>query len=70
MFNNFFIYFLLLIVHECGHALIGYILGYKIDKIKFYPYGGVTLFKAIYNKSLKTEFFVLISFELTTTLRF
>lgn len=61
LFNNFFIYFLLLIIHEFGHAIIGYMLGYKIDKIKLYPYGGVTLFNANYNKSLKSELFVLIA---------
>lgn len=61
LFNNFIIYFSLLIIHELGHALIGFCFGYKIDKIKLYPYGGVTLFNKTYNKSLKSEFFVLIA---------
>lgn len=39
---------------------MGIILGYKLDQIKFYPYGGVTLFKANYNKSLKSEMLVLL----------
>jgi len=59
--KNFFIYFFLLIIHELGHTIIGIILGYKLDKIKLYPYGGVTLFKSTYNKSLKSEFIVLIA---------
>lgn len=61
LFNNFFLYFILLVMHELGHTLIGIILGYKIDCIKIYPYGGITLFKDSYNKSLKSEFFVLIA---------
>lgn len=39
---------------------MGISFGYKLDKIKIYPYGGITLFKSIYNKSLKSEFIVLI----------
>lgn len=61
LFNNFFLYFFLLIIHELGHALIGIIFGYKINKIKIYPYGGVTIFDSMHNKSLISEFFVLIA---------
>lgn len=60
LFNNFIVYFLLLIIHELGHALIGTILGYKLDRIKIYPYGGLTLFKSFYNSPLKKELFVLL----------
>lgn len=60
LFNNFIVYFFLLFIHELGHTLTGIILGYKLDKIKFYPYGGVTLFKCSYNTPLIKEFLVLI----------
>lgn len=60
LFNNFFVYFSLLIIHELGHALTGILLGYKIDRIKLFPYGGVTLFKPNYNTPLKKELLVLI----------
>ena len=60
LFNNFFVYFLLLIIHELGHTITGILLGYKLDKIKIYPYGGITLFKFGYNTPLKKELLVLI----------
>jgi len=60
LFNNFFIYFILLIIHELGHAITGIILGYKLDKIKIYPYGGVTQFQPAYNAPLKKELIVLV----------
>lgn len=60
LFNNFMIYFSLLIIHELGHTLMGIILGYKLDKIKIYPYGGITLFKFGYNIPLKKELLILI----------
>ena len=60
LFNNFVIYFSLLIIHELGHTFMGITLGYKVDKIKIYPYGGVTTFKCTYNDPLFKEFLVLI----------
>ena len=59
-FNNFIPYFLLLLIHELGHAITGIILGYKLDKITFYPYGGITLLKYPLNISLKKELLILI----------
>lgn len=59
-FNGFFPYFFLLFIHELGHAITGVCLGYKLDKITFYPYGGVTTFNLPMNISLKKELFILI----------
>ena len=59
-FNHFSIYFLLLIIHELGHTLIGIILGYKLDKISFYPCGGVTSFNIPLNIPLKKELLILM----------
>ena len=59
-FNHFSIYFLLLIIHEFGHTLTGIILGYKLDKISFYPCGGVTSFNIPLNIPLKKELLILI----------
>ena len=61
LFNNFVIYFSLLIIHELGHAIIGILLGFKLSQIKLYPYGGQTLFKTCYNAPLKKELLVLIA---------
>ena len=59
-FNNFIYYFSLLFIHELAHALTGIILGYKLEKIMFYPLGGITIFNLPINISLKKELLILI----------
>ncbi len=59
-FNNFLPYFLLLIIHEMGHAITGILLGYKLDKIAIYPYGGLTNFNLPLNIPLKKELLILV----------
>ncbi len=59
-FNDFFPYFSLLMIHEFGHAITGMILGYELDKIIIYPYGGLTLFNFPINIPLKSELLILI----------
>lgn len=60
LFRQFSIFFGLLFIHECGHFLTGYFLGWKLDKIYFYPYGGYSKFITKVNQPLWQEFFVLI----------
>ena len=60
-FKNFFSYFSLLFLHELGHSLMGIILGYQLDRIIFYPYGGVTTFNMPLNIPLKNELLVLLA---------
>ncbi len=43
-----------------GHAITGIILGYKLDKITIYPYGGITTFNLPLNIPLKKELIILI----------
>ena len=59
-FNYFIPYFLLLLIHELGHALTGIILGYKLEKIVFYPLGGITIFNLPLNIPLIKELIILI----------
>ena len=59
-FNNFFPYFSLLLIHEMGHAVTGIILGYQLDKIVLYPYGGITKFNLPLNIPLNKELFILL----------
>ncbi len=59
-FNHVFPYFSLLMIHEMGHALCGVILGYELDKITIYPYGGVTTFNLPINIPLKKELLILL----------
>lgn len=44
------IIFSIVLIHELGHVFFTFILGYKIEKITIYPFGGVT----IINKDLNT----------------
>ena len=60
-FNSFFPFFFLLLIHEIGHAITGIVLGYSLDKITFYPYGGITTFNYPFNIPLKKELLILIN---------
>ena len=59
-FNYFIGYFSLLFIHELGHAVTGIIMGYKLERIIFYPLGGVTLFNLPINIPLKKELLILL----------
>ena len=59
-FNAFWPYFSLLFIHELGHAITGIIMGYQLDKITFYPYGGITTFNLPLNIPLVKELIILI----------
>ena len=59
-FNYFIPYFFLLFFHEIGHATIGILLGYKINKIMLYPLGGVTIFNMPINSPMFHEILILV----------
>ncbi len=59
-FNNFIPYFSLLIIHEFGHGIIGIMMGYNLDKIIIYPYGGITVFNLPLNIPLNKELLILV----------
>lgn len=59
-FNNFFPYFALIFIHELGHMITGIVLGYQLDKITFYPYGGITTFNLPLNIPLFKELLILV----------
>lgn len=50
----------LIFIHELGHFLTAFFLGWKTDKICLYPYGGISLFKQYVNVHRKEEWLVLI----------
>ena len=51
---------LLLLIHECGHFFTAYFFNWKVDKIVFYPYGGISKFNHEINCPLKEELIVLL----------
>jgi len=70
MFNEFFIIFSIVIIHELGHILSAKIYGWKLDKISIYPYGGCVKFGEDLNKSLYQEMIIMLSGPLTQILYF
>lgn len=59
-FKNFFFFLSIIIIHELGHVFMGLILGWELDKICLYPYGGITKFNVDINKRLSEELLVLL----------
>lgn len=59
-FNLIFITSILLLIHESGHFFTAYIFNWEIDKIFFYPYGGVSKFNHEVNCPIKEELIVLL----------
>lgn len=60
-FKQFLYLFLLIFIHELGHAMVAMFYKWNIEKIKILPFGGVTVFKENLNKPIKEEFIILIS---------
>lgn len=56
-----FIVFVLLFFHECGHFLMACLFGFDVDRIYFYPWGGISKFTTKLNVSIFQEFIVLIA---------
>lgn len=54
------ILFLLIIIHEVGHASAALICGVSVDKIYIYPFGGLSKINLSMNESLYKELFILV----------
>ena len=54
------LFMIIILVHELGHFVTAFLLGWKIQKIILYPYGGCSYFDEDINVSLKEEFLVLV----------
>ena len=50
----------MILVHELGHFLAGKLLGFKVDKIEIYPYGGCSKMSYDINTSFLKEFLVFV----------
>ncbi len=61
LFKEFTFIFILLFCHEMGHAIVGTLLKWKVKKITFYPYGGLTLFETKENRSINKEILIILA---------
>lgn len=55
-----FILLFLIFIHELGHLLFAYLIGYRKVKIILYPFGGVTKYNELLNSSMTKELIVLM----------
>ena len=51
----------LIFIHELGHFFVAKLLGWNVDKIYFYPYGGFTKFNEELNKPKYQELFIMLA---------
>ncbi len=70
MFKEFFMIFIIIIIHELGHLIVAIILKWNTGKIKIYPFGGCCNFEEIINKPLKEELLILIAGPITQMFAF
>ena len=60
LLKYYFLYTLVIIIHELGHIFASIILKWNIDKITIYPFGCMTTFNNKLNSSIIEEFLILI----------
>jgi len=60
LFKQLLTFLFIIIIHELGHITGSLLLNWKIEKIVILPFGGITIFNELINRSLKEELFILI----------
>lgn len=60
-FMQFIIISILIIFHELGHFITAMMLNVEVDKIYFYPLGGISKFNLKYNDKFIKELLIIIS---------
>ncbi len=60
-FKGFFIFTIIILIHELGHILPALYYKWNIEKVLLLPFGALTLFHEKINRPLKEEFIILIS---------
>jgi len=60
-FKGFFIFSIIILIHELGHIIPALYYKWKIEKVILLPFGALTLFKEKINRPLKEEFIILMS---------
>ena len=67
-FSYFFLFLSIILFHEMGHVLVGFLFKWKIKEIIVLPFGALTIFDEGINKPLWQEFFIAISGSLFQTI--
>ncbi len=60
-FKPIFFIFLLLLIHELGHIVTIKLSHYKIIKVEFFPFGGITTIEKPINSSIQKEMLISLS---------
>lgn len=60
LFKEFIIFTSIIIIHEIGHITMAILYKWNIQKIVILPFGGITIFNELINKSMFEEFIILI----------
>lgn len=60
LFRDFIYITLLIFIHEIGHLTAALYYNWNIKKVVILPFGGITIFNELLNKSLKEEFVILV----------
>lgn len=60
-FKQTILIFFIVFLHECGHILAIQICHYKLLRVDFYPFGGMTKIDKPINSSINKEIFIAIS---------
>ncbi len=59
-FKEFTIFMILLLIHECGHILVGIYFKWNIESVMIFPFGALTVFKDHLNKPIKEELLIVL----------
>ena len=56
--NEYIIFALTILVHECGHLMMAAFYNWRFERIKFFAFGGIMEFQGELNKSNVEDFVV------------
>jgi len=60
-FKQTILIFFIILFHECGHIIAIKLCHYKLLKVEFYPFGGMTKIDKLINSSLNKEILIALS---------
>ena len=60
LFKELMVFLSIIIIHELGHIIASILFKWDIEKVKIMPFGAITIFNVLVNRSMKEEFIILI----------